>query len=270
MANTWDILQKETAHYGIKLVDQENCRFKYKSKIYNAPIKTKIKLIDKQIKENNNLLNNLFSELSDLLNFKPEMEASCAVDVKIVNLFINSLKEIDTLARLLCSACPDTRKELIKNGFFKHLQSALNTDYIDFPKDVICCVPDYKLCIDWVIRKNSSLSYVEKLLLFVLSGQVFTNKGVVKTARGISGPWANLDLPMLERVFEWEDIADEVKGRQKDKQHQRRYRKGFENYNNDGRVGEGFYFRELRNEPFSWYNRSTEDPYPQRHLMSRP
>jgi len=41
------------------------------------------------------------------------------------------------------------------------------------------------------------------------------------------------------------------------------------NYNNDGRVGEGFYWRELRNEPFDWADRDWEDPYPSRHLLSR-
>ena len=95
-------------------------------------------------------------------------------------------------------------------GFFKNLKSALNTDSIDFSKDIILSVPDYKLCLDWTIRKNCILSYIRKLLRFVLSGQVFTSRDVVKTARGVAGPWSNLDLPMLERAFEWNDISDEV------------------------------------------------------------
>jgi len=265
MENTWDILQRETAHYGIKLVDHENCQFKYKGKIHRTPIVIKIKILTKQISKNNTLLDSLWSELSDLLNIKNEMEVSAGVDVRLVNLFINSLKDLDSLARLLCVACQNVKTHLIQIGFFKSLKSALNTDYIDFAKDVICSVPDYKMCIDWAIRKNSSLAYVRSLLRFVLSGQVFTNTEVVKTARGVSGPWSNLDLPMLERVFEWEDIEDEVKGRQKDKQHQRRYRKGFENYNAPG-VGEGHYWRELRNEPYSWYSQE-DNPYPHRNVL---
>jgi len=74
---------------------------------------------------------------------------------------------------------------------------------------------------------------------------------------------------MDERVFEWDDIDEEMRGRDRDIRRQKRYRTGLENYNNDGRVGEGFYWRELRNEPFSWHSREFDDPYPSRHLLSR-
>jgi len=269
MKSTWDILQKETYYYGVKLIDQKICQFRYKNKMYQTPIQTKIQLIDKQIKNNNKLLDKLWNELSELLQQKKEMDASVGIDVRLVKLFVNSLKDIDILARLLCSASDRCRKSLIEIGFFKNLKLALNTDSIDFSKDVMMSVPDYKLCLDWTIRKNCILSYIRKLLRFVLSGQVFTSRDVVKTARGVAGPWSNLDLPMLERAFEWNDISDEVAGRQKDKQQQRRYRKGFDNYNNDGRAGEGYYWRELRNEPYSWYDRGTEDPYPSRSTLSK-
>ena len=268
MKSTWDILQKETYYYGIKLIDQDKCQFKYKGKQYQTPIQIKIKLIDKQIRDNNKLLDKLWNELSELLKCGKNIDASIGIDVRLVNLFINSLKEIDTLARLLCSASDRCKKSLIEIGFFKSLKLALNTDFIDFSKDVIMSVPDYKLCLDWTIRKNCILSYIRKLLRFVLSGQVFTNKDVIKIARGVAGPWSNLDLPMLERAFEWQDISDEVAGRQKDKQQQQRYRKGFDNYNSE-RVGEGHYWRELRNEPYSWYDRDTEDPYPSRSTLSK-
>ena len=268
MKSTWDTLQKETCYYGVKLTDQKTCQFRYKNKIYQTPIQTKIELIDKQIRDNNKLLDNLWKELSDLLKYEKEMEASIGIDVRLVNLFINSLKDIDALARLLCSASDRCRKSLIEIGFFKNLKLVLNTDYIDFPKDFITSVPDYKLCLDWTIRKNCILSYIRKLLRFVLSGQVFTSRDAVKLARGVAGPWSNLDLPMLERAFEWQDISDEVAGRQKDKQQQRRYRQGFENYNSE-KVGEGRYWRELRNEPYSWYDRDSEDPYPSRSTLSK-
>ncbi|HUU87188.1 MAG TPA: hypothetical protein VMX17_05470 [Candidatus Glassbacteria bacterium] len=268
MKNTWDILQKETYYYGVKLLDHKNCQFEYKGKIYQTLIQIKIKLIDKQIKENNILLDSLWNELSDLLQCKKEIDSSVGIDIRLINLFVNSLKDIDTLARLMCSASDRCKQNLIKIGFFKNLKLALNTDYIDFSKDVILSVPDYKLCLDWIIRKNCILSYIKKLLRFVVSGQVFSSKDVVKLARGVAGPWSNLDLPMLERAFEWQDISDEVAGRQKDKQQQRRYRKGFENYNGE-KVGEGYYWRELRNEPYSWYDRDTEDPYPSRSTLSK-
>lgn len=65
----------------------------------------------------------------------------------------------------------------------------------------------------------------------------------------VQGPYSNLDLPVEERVFTWNDISEEVQGRQDLKQKQRRYRMGLEdNAPSDTKVG--FYWRELRNEPY--------------------
>jgi len=123
--------------------------------------------------------------------------------------------------------------------------------------------------LDWIYRRNSILTYIIHLLKFSKAGEEAVCKYVVKTARGVQGPWGNLDLPMLERQFKWDDVAEETRGRDRDIKRQHRYRMGLENYNNDGRTGEGFYWREIRNEPFSWYDRDSEDPYPSRHTLSR-
>jgi len=32
-------------------------------------------------------------------------------------------------------------------------------------------------------------------------------------------------------------------------------------------ITEGYYWREIRNEPFSWYNRADDSPYPQRDTL---
>ena len=109
--------------------------------------------------------------------------------------------------------------------------------------------------------------YIGRLLKYAFRGKnKIAEQDIVKLARGISGPWAHLDLPMEERVFDFGD--DEMRGRVKSRQRQRRYRKSMENYHSPG-VGEGHYWREIRNEPFSWYDRESEDPYPHRNVLQR-
>ncbi|MCD6436255.1 MAG: hypothetical protein J7L15_07685, partial [Clostridiales bacterium] len=110
------------------------------------------------------------------------------------------------------------------------------------------------------------MQYVKKLLKFSSLGQKEINKKEIKIAKGISGPWANLDLPMEERVFDFGN--EEMGGRVKDKQHQRRYMKSLRNKHNNNLVGEGHYWREIRNEPYSWNNRKDESPYPTMKLFN--
>lgn len=106
--------------------------------------------------------------------------------------------------------------------------------------------------------------YIIKIITEKLHKENFEIKKVSYN-RGISGPWANLDLPMEERVFTWRDVEEETTERQTDKQKQRRYTMGYE----DEKEGfkEGFYFRELRNEPFLFENASFDSPYPYRSVL---
>lgn len=83
--------------------------------------------------------------------------------------------------------------------------------------------------------------------------------------QGISGPFANLDLPMQERVFKWEDVEEETTLRQRDKQLQKRYTMGHDDEPEGFR--EGFYFREIRNEPYLFEDAATESPYPYRSVL---
>jgi len=162
-----------------------------------------------------------------------------------------------------------------QSEYYKAVSTSLNRDISTFGRRQVYSLSDYKITIDWISRVISRLLYVSNLLAFASMGpkrvakyDIKTAKGIsydIKTAKGISGPWAHLDLPMEERVF---PFGDEVQNREKSKLQQRRFRKGLENYNNDGRVGEGHYWRELRNEPFSWFDRGSEDPYPSRSMLS--
>jgi hypothetical protein len=203
------------------------------------------------------LLLDLWGETAQLLEQRSDIPD--VVDEKVTKLFVFSLKD---LAKFLL--CFDDVEDSI---FQKNITEALNRDITSFTREQLYELPNYKISIDWIYRQISILLYLKNLLLFASIGKDKVNSyEVIKLAKGISGPWAHLDLPMEERVF---SFGKELETRMRAKQRQRRYRKGFENYNGDGRVGEGHYWRELRNEPFSWYNRNFDDPYPSRYLLSR-
>lgn len=79
----------------------------------------------------------------------------------------------------------------------------------------------------------------------------------------ISGPWANLDLPMKERMWEWDDEEDEYFSlRDKAIKEQVRYNPEVDNL--------GFYFiwTEATRDPYLWTERETESPYKTRSLLN--
>jgi len=84
---------------------------------------------------------------------------------------------------------------------------------------------------------------------------------------GIPGPWANLDLPMKERVWEWNSDEDEFfANREKSRKEQIRYNpEEAENTN-----GMFYVWQDLTRSPYSYYNRTTESPYKSRLLISQP
>lgn len=255
--DTWALLNKELAYHGIKLIDYTKCQIADDDgQLQTQGVIRTIREINGTIKGQKKILLTLWNEvISTLSETKPSVEI---LDEKMVDLFLFSLK--DMVKYLLCF------EDAEKSKYYKVISSSLNMDINSFDKNQVYSIPDYKMSIDWVTRVISRLLYVANLLAFASMGPKRVAKYDIKTAKGISGPWAHLDLPMEERVF---PFGDELQQRAKGKQKQRRYRKGLENYNNDGRVGEGHYWRELRNEPFSWFDRATEDPYPSRSILSR-
>ena len=189
------------------------------------------------------------------------------LDELSLKLFIHSIKDLYDFIQFVCENFSFENEELRKI-LPQYVKEALNKDYTQFPKEIILTLPDNKIILDWIFREMSLLAYIQTLLRFAKFGPTKLSQMQVKTARGVSGPWANLDLPMLERKYPWHDIVEELMGRDRDKKRQRRYKKGFDYYNDPyGRAGEGHYWRELRNEPFSWSQRSSESPYPSRNLL---
>ena len=254
--DTWSLLNKELQYYGIKLVSNTKCCICDDNghEKTQGVIRT-IRNINSSIKELKKILTMMWDEVVSLLSEQNnQVEIS---DERMINLFVFSLK--DMVKYLLCFDGMERSK------YYQTVSFALSRDINSFGRKQIYSIPDYKISIDWVSRMINRFLYVSKLLAFASMGRKRISKYEMKTATGISGPWAHLDLPMEERVFPFDD---DFQQREKGRRGQRRYRKGLENYNNDGRVGEGHYWRELRNEPFSWADRGTEDPYPSRSMLS--
>ncbi|MAG28508.1 hypothetical protein CMI47_23515 [Candidatus Pacearchaeota archaeon] len=130
-------------------------------------------------------------------------------------------------------------------------------------KNIILCKMTFKW-LNYLLKKDI---YLYDLVSNTLkeAGQLDPNSHH-KMARGIQGPWGNLDLPMQERVFKWDDVSEETYGRRADIQKQRRYVMGLEDMN-DPNVKVGYYYRELRNEPYLFSDSDTESPYPHRNVL---
>lgn len=255
--DTWVILQKELSHYGIRLVNDRDCQIYDDNGLKTQGIIKTLRQIKYDIKQQKELLSTLWKDVIQLLA-EENIEENFLCDKRIEDLFIFSLK--DSYQFLLCF------EGLEESQLGEVISEALNRDIKSFTKDQIYNLPNYKISIDWVHRLIHRLMYISKLLAVAATGKKNVSKFTIKMAKGVSGPWSNLDLPMEERAYPFED--DQLRGRTRDKEKQRRYRQGLENYNQPG-VGEGFYWRELKNEPYSWWDRDSEDPYPHRSLLNR-
>ncbi len=254
--DTWTLLGKELNYYGIKLINNKKCQICDPNgdvKVYGV-IKT-VRLLSSYVKKQKQLLLSLWDEVVETLldqSFSSEI-----IDENMTSLFIFSLK--DFTKYLLCF------DDLEKSKYYTVISQALSKDIKMFSKNQIYSIPDYKISIDWISRTISRLLYISNLLSLASMGKKRVSQYEIKIAGGIAGPWSRLNLPMEERVF---PFGFGLRAREKGKQKQNRYTKGLANYNNDGRTGEGHYWRELRNEPFSWADRGFEDPYPSRKQLS--
>tara|TARA_B100000614_G_scaffold262909_1_gene300778 strand:+ start:242414 stop:243154 length:741 start_codon:yes stop_codon:yes gene_type:complete len=200
---------------------------------------------------NKKIILRMWAELCELLRD----EDMGSPDPKTAKLFIPALQG---LYRLSCCF-----PQLEQNGTVSCLKDALNRDSDSFSGRTMGKVVEFKLTINWLHHLIRRDLYICALL------EKFRDaaRGLKVEARGVAGPWANLDLPMLERTFPWEDVEEETAGREKDKRHQRRYELGLENYGEgDTTPNEGFYWREIRNEPYA-FDDEDETLYPHRNVL---
>jgi len=266
--DTWDILTKELALYGIKLINARECSVFYNGKFIRMPTEKAMISLRKRLFANGKIFEELLEEFIEILNKTQTFGTKDPLDDLSLNYFINTLKDTHKFFTFIAENF-DFNNESLKYTLAKSTKDALNKDYTEFSKEIILELPNYKIGLDWVFRKMSLLEYVKSMLRFARLGPSRLSQIQIKTARGVSGPRANLDLPKLERMYPWNNISEEMRGRQKDKQKQRRYRMGFEHYNDPyGRVGEGQMWLEVRNQPFLFSKRDTDSPYPSRKTLS--
>ena len=254
MVNNLDLIKKELKLYGIHIIDRESCVFIDNDKKYKAKIETIINYFKNRCKKNSNLINEL---LLDLCN-QQKLGNIKYIDENTYKIFIESAKELYKFVSLL-SDNTSHRDFIVKNDILKKIRSFLDVDCKCFNKDFVFLLISTKVTLDWIFRKNSKLIYVGRLVNIIRTSK--ENKLRIVEAAGVAGPWSNLDLPMQERMFSWDDIAEDVESRGVDKKNQQRYRAGLENYNRTDKFGEGYYFREMKNEPYLWSDRKEQSPY---------
>jgi len=244
------VLERELAIHQIRLLSRNACECDGSQMSINACVKK-----HKDASRNNiKIILKLWNELKDIL--KEENGGGTCSELRemfipaIKNLYASSLK-FSKLKELGISDC---------------LKNAVDRDSDSFSGLTMGKVIDFKLSIDWMDHLIRRDIYICALLKRFR--EAARSKPVV-VARGVMGPWSNVDLPILERVFEWDDIEEETSGRGGDKRNQRRYRMGLENYGEgDTTSNEGFYWREIRNEPYS-FDDEDETLYPHRNQLWR-
>ena len=80
----------------------------------------------------------------------------------------------------------------------------------------------------------------------------------------ISGPWANLDLPMAERVWSWGEDEEYFDQRSKARKEQVRYNPEYD------KQGYFFVWQDLNRDPYSFDDMKTDSPYKSRHMITLP
>lgn len=144
----------------------------------------------------------------------------------------------------------------------KAIRDIVNSDSGKFSSKYMLKMVDFNLGIQWLVHLIRKDMYIRSTMRKYIKN---VNRKRRTFAKGFGGPWGRLDLPMEERVFEWDDVAEETSGRESDKMNQERYRMGLDNVK-DNYPNEGYYWREIRNEPFS-FDDEDSNPYPHRNLL---
>lgn len=124
--------------------------------------------------------------------------------------------------------------------------------------------------LSFLVIKIDSVEHKIRKIAFIVSGLMYLNEEIKKVAQtngtSVQGPYSNLDLPMPERWYLWGDVSDEVEGRRDSIRSSRRYQMGLEDADPLS-VKEGYYWRELRNEPYKFDVLHPDSPYPYRSAI---
>ena len=156
------------------------------------------------------------------------------------------------------------RKSLRLASFFSELdplveilRQLLDTDIASADDRLIRHFNEDWIRIQCLHRLTMTELYRKKLIAHLMT--------LTKQAQ-ISGPWANLDLPMKERKWEWDEGEDEYfSSREKARKDQVRY-------NPEDATKSGFYYvwQDLTRDPYKFEDMKTDSPYKSRHSLTIP
>jgi len=240
-----ELLEKELSIHGVSILKGGVVEVSGKG---GFPVRDAIYLFKNKSKVAYKLVCKLWADLSSTLEEVCEKKSHPPEGVE--NIFVYSLQDLKRMLHLYPSM-PDF------NRIEKTISSALSKDINSFSYRIMSKVIEFKLAIDWVSHILKRNTYICSLIGYTYS---LKRQSKQTNAAGVGGPFSNLDLPMAERVYEWSEIDEDIRGRDSDLKGQRRYKMGLEGYN-DLWPQEGFVWRELKNEPYLW-GKEGESSYP--------
>lgn len=240
-------LQKELLHHGVSTKD--GYTFLYDGKTFK---KNQIKNhLRKKASSYYRIIAEYWMQACQELNGRQKQRTDAIEGID--NIFLHSLTGLRRLLHLYPTI--DNHDFILLS-----LRAALDSDINTFQYSTMSKIVEYKLGIEWLSHLLCKNLYVKNLIAHIDYGDRLQVE-----AKGVFGPYSNLDLPMKERVFLWADIDEEVRGRSRDLRNQSRYTMGLWRYN-DPLINEGWTWRELRNEPYL-FNNASDNPYPHRNLL---
>jgi hypothetical protein len=153
----------------------------------------------------------------------------------------------------------NVKKSHIFSLFFDELKEISKSIEMMFSKDI--SIIDHEL-----VEKYNDVFLEIRILHILVMREIYRKKILKKymslnKIASISGPWANLDLPMQERVYPWAPEEEEYQQqRTTAKQKQSRYNPEYSAF------GTYYEWVELRNNPYKFGDWS-ESPYPGREQI---
>ncbi len=161
-------------------------------------------------------------------------------------IFLHSVRRSYLLASLFSEL--DNIRNSIKQLFYVDVSSVNDSLISQFNQTYLMCKLIHRLIMQELYRIKLLRRYQ-----------------CLHKSAGVAGPWSNLEVPIEERAWAWEDGEEEYfSGRQKQRREQVRYNP---EYNSDG-----FYFvwQDLSRDPYKFEDMSKDSPYKSRLLLSVP
>ena len=204
------------------------------------------KLIDSGISE---LKQHLLETWQDLQHIAKKMLREDGQNSGSIDnlLFLNSVKNSFELSSIFSDL--KSVSQIIRQLLDTDIASSDNRLILHFNDDYLRIQCLHKMVMIEIYRKQLIRRYM-----------------VMTKQAQISGPWANLDLPKEERMWEWDEGEEEYfANRQKSRREQIRY-------NPENQTKSGFYYvwQDLNRDPYRFEDMKEDSPYKSRHLLTVP